>query len=350
MKIAILVYPGVGLYAYYGLAEPLQKLIPEWVEGVETVSIAGLAGDIPGLPSAAAVSAPGNYAAIIIPAPAEKVNRLQDPAILAWLAGATTVPVRAGLGEGAAAFQAAGITPNDILSAATGDPLDLALKVCERLCGADACRWLEGEYGRTVVPVLEPRRAQAIRETRETAVRVDLDLDGSGRAEIETGLPFFDHMLTQVAVHGLFDLNIQARGDLEIDPHHTVEDVGLALGRAFDQALGQRKGLVRMGSASVPMDESLASVVIDLSGRPYAVLRVDWFGPAVGGLPVTLVEHFFELFAVQARCNLHVNLLAGRDDHHRAEAIFKAFARALDAATRLDPRRAGSMPSSKGSL
>jgi imidazoleglycerol-phosphate dehydratase len=169
-------------------------------------------------------------------------------------------------------------------------------------------------------------------------------------ARDRNGLPFFDHMLAQVAVHGLFDLELQARGDLQIDPHHTIEDVGLALGEAFRQALGDRSGLVRMASAYCPMDESLARAVVDFSGRPYAVIRVDWTGPYIAAIPTTLFEHFLESFAVQARCNLHAELLYGRDDHHKAEALFKALGRALDAAVQIDPRRAGRVPSSKGVL
>jgi imidazoleglycerol-phosphate dehydratase len=157
-------------------------------------------------------------------------------------------------------------------------------------------------------------------------------------------------MLTQVAVHGLFDLKIQAEGDLDVDAHHTVEDVALTLGKTFDQALGERRGLVRMASSSVPMDESLAMVSLDLSGRPYTVFEVEWYATEVGGISTTLIKHFFESFAIQARCNLHIRLLSGGDDHHRAEAIFKAFGRALDAATRIDPRRLGDLPSSKGVL
>jgi len=155
-------------------------------------------------------------------------------------------------------------------------------------------------------------------------------------------------MLAQVAVHGLFDLQVEAQGDLEVDAHHTVEDVGLALGDAFSQALGDRKGIVRMASAAVPMDDSLAYVVIDLSGRPYTVFQVTWHGPNIGVLPTSLIEHFFESFAVTARCNLHALVLYGKDDHHQAEALFKAFGRALDAATSMDVRRAGQIPSTKG--
>ena len=194
------------------------------------------------------------------------------------------------------------------------------------------------------------RTADVSRRTTETQIVIRLDLDGSGRHEIATGVAFLDHMLTHLAVHGLFDLTIQAAGDLQIDAHHTVEDVGLALGAAFDKALGDRKGIVRMGDSFAPMDETLAHVTVDLSGRPYAVVQAEWHAPYVGSIPATLLAHFFESFAVAARCNLHARILHGRDDHHQAEALFKAWARALDAATQLDPRRAGAIPSTKGTL
>jgi len=194
------------------------------------------------------------------------------------------------------------------------------------------------------------RTATAHRQTQETNVQITLDLDGTGRHEVETGIGFLDHMLAHVAVHGLFDLTVQASGDLHVDPHHTVEDVALSLGQAFDRALGNRAGLVRIGSATVPMDESLACVAVDLSGRPYCVPEMAWAGPAVGGLPVTLIPHFFESFAVTARANVHARLIYGRDDHHKAEALFKALGRALDTATRLDPRRGKTVPSTKGTL
>ena len=194
------------------------------------------------------------------------------------------------------------------------------------------------------------RQATINRQTGETQVEVRLDIDGTGRHQVNTGLPFLDHMLAQIAVHGLFDLYIEAQGDLHIDPHHTVEDVALTLGSAFQQALGSRAGIVRMASADCPMDESLAWVAIDFSGRPYCVFQADWHGPSVGSLPVSLIPHFLESFALNARCNLHAAVRYGRDDHHQVEAIFKALARALCAATRIDPRRAGQVPSSKGIL
>lgn len=194
------------------------------------------------------------------------------------------------------------------------------------------------------------RQASLTRQTGETKVEVRLNVDGTGLHQIDTGLPFLDHMLTQIAVHGLFDLYIKAEGDIHIDPHHTMEDVALTLGSAFQQALGSRSGIVRMASADCPMDESLAWTAVDFSGRPYSVIQAEWHGPTVGGLPVSLLPHFLESFATQARCNLHVAVRYGRDDHHQAEAIFKSFARALCSATRIDPRRSGLVPSSKGVL
>lgn len=194
------------------------------------------------------------------------------------------------------------------------------------------------------------RTAEISRQTNETQITVKLNLDGSGQHEIATGIGFFDHMLTHLAVHGLFDLTVQAHGDLEVDTHHTIEDVALALGQAFDKALGDRRGIVRMGDCFAPMDETLAHVAIDLSGRPYAVIQADWHTPYIGNIPTTMFPHFFESFAVTARCNIHARILYGRDDHHQAEALFKAWARALDIATQVDPRRAGAIPSTKGSL
>ncbi len=194
------------------------------------------------------------------------------------------------------------------------------------------------------------RTAEIHRQTSETDIRLSLNLDGTGQADIRTGIGFLDHMLHHVAVHGLFDLTLRAEGDLHVDEHHTVEDCALALGMAFDRALGDRKGIVRIGSAYVPMDEALAFVAVDLSGRPYAVVRARWHTPAVGGIAVSLFPHFLQSFAVTARANLHARVLYGADDHHQAEALFKALGRALDAATARDPRRAGSVPSTKGVL
>lgn len=192
------------------------------------------------------------------------------------------------------------------------------------------------------------RTAKIERKTNETEITVELNIDGSGQADINTGVGFLDHMLHHIAVHGLFDLTLHAEGDLHVDEHHTVEDCALVLGQAFAQALGDKKDIVRTASAYVPMDEVLAFVAIDFSGRPYAVVQADWATPSVGGIATTLFGHFMESFAVQARCNLHARVLYGRDDHHKAEGLFKALARALDAATRVDGRRGDVIPSTKG--
>jgi imidazoleglycerol-phosphate dehydratase len=193
------------------------------------------------------------------------------------------------------------------------------------------------------------RTASISRKTSETDINIQLNLDGSGQHDIYTGIGFLDHMLTHLAVHGLFDLTVKATGDLHIDVHHTIEDVALVLGSAFDQALGERKGIVRMASCYVPMDETLAFVALDLSGRPYSVIEAEWGSAQVGQIPTSLFPHFLESFAITARCNLHARIVYGRDDHHKVEALFKALARALDAATMVDERRT-SVPSTKGTL
>ena len=194
------------------------------------------------------------------------------------------------------------------------------------------------------------RTASIDRITNETDIELKLNLDGNGKAVIDSGIGFLDHMLHHIAVHGMFDLEITAKGDLEVDPHHTVEDCALVLGAAFEQALGDREGIVRMGHAYVPMDEALTFMAVDLSGRPYSVFQGDWDIPYVGTIPTSLFQHFFESFAVTCRCNLHARIIYGRDDHHKAEGLFKAFGRALDAATKLDPRRGSNIPSTKGTL
>ncbi len=202
--------------------------------------------------------------------------------------------------------------------------------------------------GSLAVLARDGRRVTVSRRTRETDVTISLDLDGSGRAEVATGIGFFDHLLTSFAHHGLFDLEVRASGDLEVDEHHTVEDVALVLGGALAAALGDRSGIVRFGDASVPMDEALASAVVDVGGRPYAVVDVPFRGERVGTLPTQLVDHALDAFARSGGVTLHLRA-TGRNDHHVAEATFKALARALRAAVSPDPRRLG-VPSTKGSL
>ncbi len=195
---------------------------------------------------------------------------------------------------------------------------------------------------------LPGRRALRTRTTRETSIRIELVLDGTGQANVHTGVGFYDHLLSSLAHHALFDLSVEATGDLEVDEHHTVEDVALTLGEALSEALGDRAGLTRFGDASVPMDEALATAVVDLSGRPYAVLDLAFRGERIGELSTQLVEHALEAFARTAGATLHLRA-SGRNDHHVAEAAFKALARALRAAAAIDPRRFG-VPSTKGSL
>ena len=185
------------------------------------------------------------------------------------------------------------------------------------------------------------------RETKETSIEVSWDLDGSGMADVATGLGMLDHLVDQLARHGIFDITCKASGDLQIDSHHTVEDVGIALGRALVDALGDARGIVRMGDAIVPLDEALAQVAVDISGRGYAVLSTSWSGERVGELPTDLIEHFFQTMANEGKLNLHARVLAGVNDHHKAECLMKAFARALCKATRIEPRRAGQTPSTK---
>lgn len=193
------------------------------------------------------------------------------------------------------------------------------------------------------------RRAERSRATRETDVRVAIDLDGSGDANVSTGIGFLDHMLAQFARHGLFDLEVRCKGDLEIDGHHTVEDIAITLGETIGEALGDKAGLVRYGHAYVPMDEALARAVVDLSGRPFVVYSVTDTRDRVGELETQLVEHFWHSLATAAKVTLHVDLLRGHNQHHITEAVFKACARAFSAATRLDARVSG-VPSTKGAL
>jgi imidazoleglycerol-phosphate dehydratase len=196
-----------------------------------------------------------------------------------------------------------------------------------------------------------PRRSRIARKTKETDVLVELGLDGSGKADLKTPIPFLGHMLDALARHGLFDLLVIAAGDVEIDGHHTVEDVGLALGAAFKEAIGDRAGMVRYGSATIPMDDTLVTCAVDFGGRPAFVWRVAGIsGRWVGTFDCDLAHEFFAAFASRAECNLHVVLHHGDNAHHIIEAIFKAFARAADAATRIDPRLAGQVPSTKGTL
>lgn len=196
---------------------------------------------------------------------------------------------------------------------------------------------------------MSERIAAIKRDTKETQIELSLNLDGAGNADISSGIGFYDHMLGHIALHGNFGLSVKATGDLHIDAHHCIEDIAICLGKAIDEALGSRAGIQRMGAAYVPMDEALARVVIDLSGRPYAVIQADFNTPIMGQMPTDLVTHALETVAAHAKMNLHAEVLYGRNDHHKAEALFKAFGRALAQAVALDPGRRG-VPSTKGTL
>jgi len=197
---------------------------------------------------------------------------------------------------------------------------------------------------------MSPRTAEVVRNTTETQIRVVVDLDGSGKSQLATGIGFFDHMLDQIARHGAMDLRVEAKGDLHIDGHHTVEDVGITLGQAVAKAVGDRKGIRRYGHAYVPLDEALSRVVIDFSGRPSLEWNVPFTRALIGEFDVDLAHEFFQGFANHALVTLHVDNLRGNNSHHQCETVFKAFARALRFALELDPRAAGVVPSTKGTL
>jgi len=199
------------------------------------------------------------------------------------------------------------------------------------------------------------RQSEQERKTKESTVTISLNLDGAGNANINTGIGFFDHMLNHIAVHGIFDIEVKAIGDLHVDTHHTIEDVGIVLGKAFKQAIGDKSGINRIGHSYVPMDEALALVVVDFSNRPYSIINIPWTGKYFGKnqdelIPLTLIEHFLQTFAIHAGITLHVKVFYGKDDHHMAESVFKALGSSLDKASRLDPKRRGSIPSTKGIL
>jgi imidazoleglycerol-phosphate dehydratase len=191
------------------------------------------------------------------------------------------------------------------------------------------------------------RKATVTRRTKETSIKVEINIDGSSQYDITTGIRFFDHMLCQLAHHGIFDLKISANGS---DQHHVVEDVAISLGRAFNQALGDKHGIVRMAHAIVPMDEAAALVALDISGRGHAIIETSIKEAVISEMHADLVHHFFVSFAQEARVNIHAWVLSGKNDHHKAEALFKALARALDDATRIDPRIAGTLPSTKDAI
>jgi imidazoleglycerol-phosphate dehydratase len=207
---------------------------------------------------------------------------------------------------------------------------------------------MDGEEETTIAD--NHRIAELERSTRETSIELRLDIDGTGQAEISSGIGFLDHMLDSLARHARFDLMLRATGDLHVDAHHTAEDIAIVLGQALDRAVGDKRGIRRFADATVPLDEALVHVAVDLSGRGFASVDLPFAGEMIGTLPTEMVAHFLRSFAVEGRLTLHARLLAGENDHHRAEACFKALGRALEQATRIDPRLGGAVPSTKGSL
>jgi imidazoleglycerol-phosphate dehydratase len=204
--------------------------------------------------------------------------------------------------------------------------------------------FLKGAMKLLASPSGNVRRAAIKRETRETDISLELNIDGTGKWEIETGIHIFDHLLSAMIKHGLFDVKMKASGD---DPHHVIEDAAICLGKAFGEALGEKRGIARTADSSVPMDDALAFVAVDIGGRGYAVLDLQFSDNDMPGFSTDLIRHFLESFAIEARMNLHASILYGSNDHHKAEALFKALGRALDAATRIDPRVQGELPSTK---
>lgn len=381
MKAAVILYDGFSSLEFSTLYEPLAKAAlkaPHLLQ-CDICSPSSEVFDGFGLhyyPTRMTTSLQG-YDLVCVPGGPGASKQRENSSFLAWLATAQNARQIIVIGNGALLLATAGllngheiasppevkaslvslgvrpsaqplILDGPVLSASDiHAALDLGQAVARTLVQGMSLRSISGASGGALPPT---RQATAERKTAETNITIRLNLDGSGKHQIQTGLPFLDHMLTQVAVHGLFDLQVDAQGDLQIDAHHTMEDVALTLGLAFQQALGDRTGIVRMASAEVPMDDSLARVTVDFSGRPYCVFQGAWTLPSVGGIPNTLFAHFLESLAQGARCNLHAILQYGNDDHHKAEALFKALGRAFCTATRLDPRRGGLIPSSKGVL
>jgi imidazoleglycerol-phosphate dehydratase len=384
MKVAFIIFNGMTALDFVGIYDPVTRLktmnfIPdlEWdlcALTSEVVDGSGLAVK----PTQVGGSLAG-YDLVIVPGGFATRELLQTTAFMDWFKTMAAVPLKASVCTGSLLLGAAGylkdkratthhqqyellrpycreVLPDRIVdeggvitAGGVTSALELGLYLCEKFAGSDAEKKIRRQMDYPFPPPPAPRRARLERRTSETQIAIELNLEGSGQHEIATGVGFLDHMLTHIAVHGLFDLTVKASGDLHIDVHHTVEDVALVLGSAFDQALGDRKGIVRMASFYAPMDETLAFVTLDLSGRPYSVIDAEWGSAPVGQIPTSLFPHFFESFAVTSRSNLHARILHGRDDHHKAEALFKALARALDAATTVDERRK-TVPSTKGTL
>jgi imidazoleglycerol-phosphate dehydratase len=388
MRIAFVIYPGMTALDFVGVYDPLTRLKTmglrediAWEVCALTQEVNEIAG-LTLLPSLVGTPLTG-FDLLVVPGGFAARELAEDQPFIAWLRTALDTPLVASVCTGSLLLGAAGFledkpatthpTAMEQLAHYTSDvrrerivdagqvitaggvsaSLDLGLYLVRKLAGEETAEQIrrQMDYPLPIPTGLPARQAEVRRATRETRLVVRLDLDGRGVHNLHTGLPFLDHMLAQLALHGLFDLDIEALGDLDVDEHHTLEDTALALGTAFSQALSDRQGITRAGWSLSPMDESLAEVSLDFSGRPFARLSGSpWHTPATGKIANTLWAHFLESFARTAGCAIHADIRSGSDDHHQVEALFKAFGRALCAATRLDPRRAGQVPSTKGSL
>lgn len=355
MKIAILCYPDVSfndLTAFLTPFEQLRTSEPECCSW-EFCSFLPLNNHAPGLSlTCSRVGLPlHGFDLIVVPGSAKNFAFSQEWG--GWLKSADPQTPYLGINNGLNLLKENGIEP--LLTPRIDLPLNAfiaGLLVIHQNFSEESAYGIAKSLGllsvwNVALTRMGRRYARFSRSSAETQIEASLLIDGTGLQNIDTGIPFLDHMLSQIAKHGLFDIEMLSRGDLEIDPHHTMEDTALAFGELFRLALDDRRGINRMGFATVPMDESLASVTIDFSGRPYSVIRTKWNGDKIADLPVSLFEHFLESFASSARCNLFVQVQAGNDNHHMAEAIFKSLARALDQATIQDVRRSGQIPSTK---
>ena len=357
MKIALILYPGVSLNetsAFLSVLENAHTASKTTLFNIEYCSYLPMHNGKRGLTLTSGYTGLPltGFDLIVLCGGKNLPDLLKNEEWKTWLRNASPSLGWIGINQGGAFLKQLGV---NILSLPQSEPtlnpflagLWLVNQINSELCDITATDQNLGPAWYAAFARSNGRSARFARSSAETKIEAEITLDGSGNQLISTGIPFLDHMLAQIARHGLFDIRLKASGDLEIDPHHTMEDCALTLGETFRLALGDRKGIQRMASTSVPMDESLATVTVDFSGRPYCVLQTRWNGELVADIPVSLVDHFLESFANAARCNLFVQVQAGQDNHHMAEAVFKALARALNQAVSLDPRRAGMIPSTK---
>jgi imidazoleglycerol-phosphate dehydratase len=356
MKITIICYPGMSFTDVLTFLEPLELLKtrqPDLPLDWEFCSYLPIPNGKPGFSlTTSAVGLPlQGYDLLFLPDPKLSENFPGEREWLEWLKTGSEIPSIIALNSGSQFLQKSNFNSTFKPTTKTNqlESYRAALNLIEQITDNDTAKAIKSELklNNLILAAQLPRTAKVERTSAETQITVDLVLDGSGKANIKTGIPFLDHMVNQIAKHGLFDIALDANGDLEIDSHHTMEDCALAIGEAFRLAAGDRKGIQRMASATIPMDESLAEVTLDFSGRPYAVLHTQWTDETLAEIPTSLFEHFLESFASAARINLFVRVLAGKDNHHMSEAIFKALARALDSALIIDERRKDSIPSTK---